>query len=190
MASQSPWVSRWRVPASYPVAAGYLYFASPELRSLVLGAVVAALGLLLRAAAAGFLCKHERLATQGPYAFTRNPLYLGSTLIALGFCLAGTSWWGAALVAAYLLLFYPPVMRLEGQELRGRYGPVYDDYARRVPVFLPRYSAHAKQAATAGAEFSREQYLRNREYQAGWGVLAGLGLLVVKLLWIRYTLMR
>lgn len=190
MASYSAWASRWRVPASYPVVLGYLYFAEPELRSIVLGALVVVPGLALRAAAAGYLYKHQQLATQGPYAFTRNPLYLGSTIMAAGFCLAGASWWGTALVAAYLYLFYPAVIRLEQEELRARYGPAYDDYARRVPLFFPRYSAHAEQVAKAGAEFSWEQYLRNREFQAGWGVLAGLGVLILKLLWMRYLLMR
>jgi len=190
MASYSAWASRWRVPASYPVVVGYLYFADPELRSIVLGAAVAALGLTVRAAAAGYLYKHQQLARHGPYAFTRNPLYLGSTLIALGFVLAGTSWWGAFLVAAYLGLFYPVVIRREAEELRVRYGPAYEDHARSVPLFFPRHSAHAVQLAKAGPGFSWEQYLSNREYQAGWGVLAGLGVLVLKLLWMRYMLMR
>ena len=128
-------VSRWRVRTGYPVALALLLLAHPAPASLVAGAAVAVLGLLVRCAAAGYLHKHEQLATRGPYAFTRNPLYLGSAILAGGFAVAGASWLAAALVAGYFLAFYPAVMHREEEELRTRYAAAFEDYARRVPLF-------------------------------------------------------
>jgi hypothetical protein len=172
--------TRWRVRAGYPVAVAFALLAQPAMLSLLAGAFVAACGLLIRALAAGHLCKHEALATTGPYAFTRNPLYFGSAILAAGFAVAGRSWIAAAIVGAYFGVFYPIVMRREERELRARYGVAFDDYAARVPLFWPRL----KPAGSGGAQFSGELYRRNREYQAAIGAAAGLLLLYAKMLWM------
>ena len=169
---------RFRVRLGYPVALVYLAFARPLEQSIWIGAVIAVLGLCVRAAAAGHLRKHEQLATAGPYAHTRNPLYFGSALIAAGFLVAGRFWvnegWIAAVVvAAYFGYFYRAVMKREEEELRARYGPVFEEYAARVPLFLPRLGRGAARATG----FSWAQYWRNREYQAALGVLSGIGAL-------------
>jgi len=135
--------------------------------------------LLIRGAAAGHLRKHEDLATSGPYAYTRNPLYFGSVVLAVGFLIAGWSAIAAGVVALYLVLFYPAVMRREEQELRAHYGARFDDYAARVPLFFPRLAA----AHASAQPFSWERYRRNREWQATVGTLAGLGLLGAKWFW-------
>ncbi len=187
MSARGQQLARWRVRAGYPVAIAFLLLARPAPAWLAGGAVAAALGLLVRGAAAGHLRKHEQLSTGGPYALTRNPLYFGSAILAAGFVLAGASWIAAVLVAAYFLAFYPAVMRREEGELRERYGTAFDEYARRVPLFWPRLTAcgpdegQAAGAAGAGACFSWAQYRRNREYQAAVGTAIGLAILAAKM---------
>jgi len=170
---------RWRVRVGYPIAVVYGWLADPTPIPIVIGAAVAVVGLLIRGAAAGHLRKHEALATGGPYAYTRNPLYFGSVVLGAGFLVAGRSLAAAAVVAAYLLLFYPAVMRREEQELRARYGAAFEDYAARVPFFWPRLRA----ARASAARFSWELYHRNKENRALLGVVAGLLLLVAKWIW-------
>ena len=183
MSQAAEFAMRNRVRLGYPVALVFLAFARPLQDSIFIGAVIAMLGLCVRAAAAGHLRKHEQLAIAGPYARTRNPLYFGSALMAAGFLVAGRCWvqegWIAAVVvAAYFGYFYRVVMKREEGELRARYGAVFDEYAARVPLFLPRLG---KAAATTEA-FSWEQYWRNREYQAALGVLGGMGALCALML--------
>ncbi len=174
--------TRWRVRLGYPVALACLWLARPMPGRLAIGAGIAGAGLVLRGAAAGHLRKHEQLTTSGPYGYTRNPLYLGSGLLAVGFLLASGSWIVAALLIAYFALFYPVVMRQEEQELRARYGPAFDDYAARVPLFWPRLASGGTSRA-AGARFSRALYRRNREYQAALGFLATIALLWLRMHW-------
>jgi protein-S-isoprenylcysteine O-methyltransferase Ste14 len=174
--------TRWRVRLGYPVALAYLWFASPTWHSIAIGGAIAALGLIVRALAAGHLRKGEGLATTGPYASTRNPLYFGSALLAAGFAGAGHSWTGAALIVGYFALFYPAVIKREEAELRAHYGRAYEDYARRVPLFWPRVPRSASSRVKA---FSWALYRRNREYQAALGFLLGLAVLVLKMYWRR-----
>lgn len=171
---------RWRVRVGYPVALVYALLATPAPWSIAAGGAIAALGLLIRARAAGHLRKHEALSTTGPYAYTRNPLYFGSALLAAGFLLAGRSWIAALVVGAYFALFYTAVMRREEPELRAHYGTAFDDYAARVPLFWPRLT----RAGAGPSDFSWEVYRRNREYQAALGALAGLLLLCGKMFWL------
>ena len=114
-------VTRWRVRTGYPLAILYWWLARPTYRSILIGALVAVIGLLVRASAAGHLRKSEALTTTGPYAWTRNPLYLGSSLMAAGFAVAGNSWWGALVLIAYFCIFYPAVMHNKEVELQQRY---------------------------------------------------------------------
>jgi hypothetical protein len=151
------------------------------LRSLSPDGLFAARGLPLRAAAAGHLRKHEKLAATGPYAYTRNPLYLGSSLLGAGFALASHSWLSTALLAAYLLVFYPMVMRREEKELEQLYGSEFLAYAARVPAFWPRLPAKS----TAGQRFSWALYRRNREYEAAIGSVLAVVLLWGLMLWRR-----
>lgn len=174
------WI-RWRVRLGYPVAVVCFLLAHPTLRCLAIGAAIAAVGLVLRGAAAGYLRKHEQLATSGPYAYTRNPLYLGSALLAAGFLVASRSWPAAMILSTYFVLFYWVVMRREEQELRAHYGAAFDGYAARVPLFWPRLAQHGSPAAAGAARFSWGLYLRNREYQPALGWVLGIALLALKL---------
>jgi len=168
------------VRVGYPVGLVYAILAEPALWSIGAGGLVVLLGLLIRARAAGHLRKHEALSTTGPYAFTRNPLYFGSALLAAGFLVAGRSWPAALIVGVYFVLFYAAVMRREEYELRAQYGAAFDAYAARVPLFWPRLTP----GGAGRSDFTWELYRRNREYQAALGTLAGLLLLWAKMLWL------
>lgn len=182
----SSFFTRWRVRAGYPLAILFLYLASPTPLAILLGAAIAAAGLVVRGAAAGHLRKLETLTTSGPYAWVRNPLYFGSALLAAGFAVAGHSLWAALVLVAYFGTFYPVVMKKEEGELRERYGAAFIAYAKRVPLFLPRppHRSDAPQPNVEGG-FSWEQYKRNREYQAALGAIFALGVL-----WLRMFLPR
>lgn len=172
---------RWRVRSGYPVALLFAWLSAPTPRTILIGAAVALAGLAIRGAAAGHLRKHEELATSGPYARTRNPLYFGSVVLAAGILIAGWSAIAAGVVLIYLLLFYPAVMRREEGELRQHYGEEFEKFAARVPLFWPRpTAAHASER-----KFSWELYRRNREWQAAVGTLVGLALLWAKWMWWR-----
>jgi protein-S-isoprenylcysteine O-methyltransferase Ste14 len=144
--------------------------------------VVALAGLLIRGAAAGHLRKGEALATSGPYARTRNPLYLGSALLAAGFVTVSRSWLVAALVVAYFFAFYPFLMRREERELRARFGAPFDEYAGRVPLFWPRLRV---QGGAGAVRFSLAQYMRNGEYRAAVGVAVLMAALWALAVWGR-----
>ena len=173
---------RIRVPLGFLFAAFYFWRARPDWTSLVLGGMVAALGVFVRAMASGHVKKNEELATTGPYAYCRNPLYLGSIIIALGFAIAARDAWVAAGIVVLFTLIYVPVIRSEEAFLRGQFES-YDDYVRRVPQLLPRTLWMS--GLTAG--FSRELYLQHREYNALIGAAAMLAALVVKMFWFSHT---
>ena len=133
-------VQRLRVPSGFLLAAIFLLLAQPQWWSLLAGLPLSAAGLALRTWAAGHLRKDESLVGSGPYAWTRNPLYLGTFLIALGCAIASAQPAVAAAVFALFFLIYVPVMEQE-QEHLGRLFPAYAEYAARVPLLLPRRPA-------------------------------------------------
>lgn len=171
------WAARWRVPMGFALGAAYLVFSRPTPRLLIVGAIVALLGLLVRAYAAGSLDKNRTLAVSGPYAYTRNPLYLGSSIMGCGFAIAGGSWALGLAFAALFVLVYWPVMRREAEFLQQQFGEIYARYAQAVPFFLPT----GRRAPAAGEGFQWVLYRRNREYQAAAGFLAGIIFLVLKM---------
>lgn len=142
------------------------------------GAIVVAVGLWLRALASGHVRKNEALAISGPYAYTRNPLYLGSILIASGFAVAAHNWWVGVLFVIMLLAIYLPVIRSEEEFLRGKF-PEFEAYARAVPRLLPRLTAD--HTMDKRSEFSKALYWQHREYNALLGALGMMAALAVKL---------
>ena len=170
MSVRGEFFMRWRVRVGYPLAAAVIWFARPALLSILLGGLVGALGLLIRAHAAGHLHKQEVLTVSGPYAYTRNPLYLGSAVLALGAAIATRSWVSASILLLYFAVFYSMVMRREEQELRLKHGPAFEEYARAVPLFLPLLR-RAKLAGRSSETFSFAQYKKNHEWQAALGFL-------------------
>jgi protein-S-isoprenylcysteine O-methyltransferase Ste14 len=156
----------------------YIWLAHPTWRSIILGSSIAVIGIIIRALASGHVRKNEQLTTTGPYAYTRNPLYLGSLIIALGFTLASRSWIIAAIAATMLVVIYIPVIRSEEAFLRAHF-PEFDDYCRNVPRLFPRL----KLAQGSAGSFSAHLYWKHREYNAALGAAAIVAVLVIKALW-------
>ena len=160
-------MQRARVTVGFVLAGAFAWMAEPSAWSLAVGLPVCLVGILLRAWAAGHLAKNERLATSGPFAWTRNPLYLGTLIVALGLVIAAKQVVLALLFAAAFLLVYLPAIELEEQHLRQLF-PDYDEYARQVPLLVPRAPARR-----GDGRFQWALYYRNQEYQALIGFLAG-----------------
>lgn len=177
------WIQRWRVPLGFLCGAVFLLLARPTPRTLVPGVAISIIGLLLRAWAAGHIRKNSALAMAGPYAYTRNPLYLGSFLLGLGFTVGSGRWALAILFAALFLGIYLPVMRVESATLAKLFGESFQSYARSVPLFFPRFTPYG--SGEDKAAFDRNLYLRYREYQAALGLLVAWGLLVLKAYYLK-----
>jgi len=159
-------VARWRVPVGYPVALLCFWLARPTPRTLIAGALISLLGLIVRGAAAGHLRKNSELTTSGPYARVRNPLYVGSLLLAIGFAVGARSWIVAVLLLGYFGFFYTLTVRREERSLAALYGSAFDEYASRVPALVPRLLP----AHTSTQPFSWSQYVKNSEYRAAIGM--------------------
>ena len=180
MSSPGNFFVHWRVRLGYPLAIAVLWFSRPTPRSILFGALAGIIGLWMRAYAAGYLHKQEVLIVTGPYAYTRNPLYLGSAFLALAVGIATRSWISASILVVYFAVFYSVVMRREENELRPRHGAAFEQYARSVPLFIPRLTPAKLSADTVG-EFSLNQYRKNHEWQAAVGFL--FVLFVLLLIW-------
>jgi protein-S-isoprenylcysteine O-methyltransferase Ste14 len=164
---------RIRVPLGFAFAAVFLWLATPTWYSLAIGACIVVPGLLTRALAAGHVKKNRELTTTGPYGHTRNPLYLGSILIAVGFAIASRNYVIGALLVVMFLAIYLPVIRDEEKFLQSTFTN-FDEYRSRVPRLFPRFT----NAYGRGEGFSRERYMHHREYNA----LIGSALLFVALI--------
>jgi protein-S-isoprenylcysteine O-methyltransferase Ste14 len=168
-------VARLRVPSGFLIVIVFAWLSRPTLESLTIGLPISILGLALRAWAAGCLAKNQQLATGGPYAYTRNPLYIGTLLVAIGLVVAARNPWLGVLFTAVFLFVYLPVIQLEEQHLR-RLFPDYATYAAEVPALIPRLTPYPRKSSNP---FRASQYQRNQEYQAAIGFIAG----VLFLLW-------
>ncbi len=170
-------VARLRVPSGFLLVAAFAWLSRPSAASMAVGLPVSVLGLWLRGWAAGHLEKNMRLAESGPYAWVRNPLYLGTLLVAAGLVASSRRWELAIVFGVVFLFVYLPVIELEEQHLR-RLFPEYEEYARRVPKLAPRRPREAP-----GGRFRWKVYRKNQEYQALIGFLAGAAWLVWRMVW-------
>ncbi len=166
-------VQRLRVPLGFVLIAAFLLAAEPSRWSMILGLPFAMAGLGIRAWAAGHLAKDQSLATGGPYAFVRNPLYLGTLVAAIGFGIASGVWWLPVLFGVVFLLVYLPVMELEEKHLL-RVLPGSAGYIDQVPLFFPM-----KPPFPSTARFDGSWYVRNEEYKA----LGAFAVVIVFLAW-------
>ncbi|MCX6633002.1 MAG: isoprenylcysteine carboxylmethyltransferase family protein [Candidatus Solibacter sp.] len=171
-------VARLRVPSGFLIVIVFAWFSRPTPASMAIGIPLSLLGLALRAWAAGCLAKNQQLATGGPYAYTRNPLYIGTLLVAAGLAVASCSIGLAALFTAVFLLVYLPVIQNEEQHLRKIF-PGYAEYAKRVPALIPSLMGARQNSPNL---FRTRLYLKNQEYKAGLGFLAGMLFLFWKML--------
>jgi protein-S-isoprenylcysteine O-methyltransferase Ste14 len=190
-APQLDWIARWqrvarriRVPLGFVTAALYLFELwrrAPRPAAVAWSLALVLPGLWLRAYAAGYVKKNRELTQTGPYAHTRNPLYLGSMLMAAGFAVALLSWPIAVVLAVGFAVIYVPVIASEERFLRAAF-PGFDAYCRQVPRLIPRLTP-ARQTGAQGSSgaFQIALYLKHREYNAGIGAV----LLYLSLLFLR-----
>lgn len=170
---------RLRLRAVWLLVVPFLFLARPTVGLLIAGGLLAVLGLLLRGWAAGAIEKERELTTRGPYAHTRNPLYLGSLLLGTGVTLAGGHWIWPTLWMAFFAVVYGKTMAAEHRLLAQLFGERYRRYAEEVPVLFPRLTPWPGDAAPDGG-FTWARYLRNREWEAALGALAGFAFLAAK----------
>jgi protein-S-isoprenylcysteine O-methyltransferase Ste14 len=188
------WVTRWqriarriRVPLGFLTAALYLFELcrrAPQPAAMAWSLALVVPGLWLRAYASGYVKKNRELTRTGPYAHTRNPLYLGSMLIAAGFAVALLSWPVALVLALGFAVIYVPVIASEERFLRGKF-PNFDSYCQQVPRLIPRftpapYPGNEVKESDSGS-FSLSLYIQHREYNAGIGTT----LLYLSLIFLR-----
>lgn len=175
---------RIRVPVGFAFAVAYLWLAHPSWTFLGWGGILIFAGLIVRARASGHVQKNEALAISGPYAYARNPLYLGSLLIAIGFCIAARNLWIGLVLLLMFLGIYLPVIKSEEAFLRERF-PEFEDYAQNVPRMFPRITPYRPGSGKNEGKFSFNLYLKHREYNALLGALGILTLLVAKMKLLR-----
>ena len=161
-------LARRRVSLGFIVAAVTVWLARPTLRSWAAGVTVALIGEALRMWAAGHLEKGREVTRSGPYRFTRHPLYVGSTVLALGVVLASRSVVVAAIATIYMAATITAAIRTEEAFLRQTFGSMYDEY-------------RAARAAPMHRRFSFDRVMRNREYRALVGLIIGFALLALKM---------
>jgi protein-S-isoprenylcysteine O-methyltransferase Ste14 len=171
-----PALSRFRVPAAWALFALVAVLARPSTATALIALPLALAGEALRLWAAGHIEKGRELATGGPYAHTRNPLYLGSALMAAGLAVATRSAAAAVLIAAYLAVFYPLAVSSEAALLRARFGEAYDRWASEVPALLPRLTP----AGARASRFEWRRVLANREWRAAAALPAVAALLAAR----------
>jgi hypothetical protein len=147
--------------------------------------VLIAAGILVRALASGHIRKNLGVTTTGPYAYTRNPLYLGSLLIAAGFLIAARNPWIALAAVLMFVFIYVPVILAEEKYLTSRF-PEYSEYAARVPRLLPRWPDRQNGRSSESEHFSRQLYMKHREYNALLGSALMMSALILKLVLVRH----
>ena len=168
-------LARARVPLGFAFAAAVLYLAKPTTVTLAIGFPIALAGIICRGAAAGVIRKNASLAQQGPYRMTRNPLYFGSFLLALGFAIMSGSLGAGMLLLVPSALIYPVVIKSEEADLCDSFGSEFERFCGRVPCFLPR-----RLSTKLFESFSLDCYLINREYNAAIGFVSVMVILGLK----------
>jgi protein-S-isoprenylcysteine O-methyltransferase Ste14 len=173
---------RIRVPLGFVFAGVFLWLARPTGKTMLLSLLLVVPGVWLRAYAAGYVRKNAELTRTGPYAYTRNPLYLGSMMIAFGFALAAGSWTLLIALAVLFAAIYIPTIQGEEAYLREHFAG-FDEYAAKVPRLLPRLTAAEFPANenASGGRFSWQQWRHHREYNAFMGAGAIYLALAVRL---------
>ena len=169
-----------RLPLGFVIGIAYIIWARPTPLTLPVGAVIALVGVLIRAWASGHIIKNKKLAVTGPYAHTRNPLYFGSFLIGAGFAVAA-HWSLLLVVIAFWILVYAPTMEREKANIRERFPDAYDRYSANVPAFVPRVTPWKDQDAENDGGFSFDLYMKHGEWKAGITYLLVMGWLVLRM---------
>ena len=169
-------VQRFRVPGGFLLLAAFVLLSHPTWDAMLKGLPLILAGIALRVWAAGHLEKNQTLTISGPYAYTRNPLYLGSLIVTAGFVAGARSWMLAAIFTAAFILIYLPVIQQEGDHLSNIF-PGYREYAARVPLLFP------KPGPAGERPFRWEVFRRNKEHKAILGMAFGMAVLAAKIYW-------
>jgi protein-S-isoprenylcysteine O-methyltransferase Ste14 len=160
-------IARLRVPFGFLAAVAVLWLAHPTARSLAAGTIIAAVGEALRVWAAGHLEKGREVTVSGPYAFTRHPLYVGSTIIGIGLAVGSASTVVAVLIVSYLAITLSAAIRTEEAHLTEKFGAAYPEY-------------RAGRGTSGARDFSFARAIRNREYRAIAGLVIVVAVLAAK----------
>jgi protein-S-isoprenylcysteine O-methyltransferase Ste14 len=169
-------LQRVRIPLGFLFGIVFVVFADPTRVTLIVGGLIALIGVAVRAWASGHIRKAKTLAVSGPYGFTRNPLYVGSFVMGVGFTIAAGVWWLALIFSAMFIGIYLPVMRVEADDMRTIFGDEFREYEACVPLFVPRLTVWKR----TDEKFDFQLYLQYREYRAAIGVLLALAALAAK----------
>jgi protein-S-isoprenylcysteine O-methyltransferase Ste14 len=173
VARPSQFLARRRVSLGFVFAMAALYFSQPTRVSLLAGIAIGSVGEAIRVWAAGHLEKSREVTTSGPYRFTRHPLYLGSSIMAVGVAVASRSLVVAVVMIVYMGATIAAAIRTEEAFLRKQFGGAYDDYA-------------ASRGPNAARQFSLARAWRNKEYRAVTGFAAFVGLMIARM-WLART---
>ena len=186
-------MQRIRVPAGFLLGPLMLLSAKPAWNTIAIGGATAIIGLAIRAWASGHLRKNECLAVTGPYAYTRNPLYLGTLVMGAGIAIsAGTLWFALLFVSLYSII-YLSVMIAEAGTMSELFPESYSEYRKHVPMLLPRITPWRGRTYDGSGPllnvykdggFDLSRYLRHREYRAAVGLAVVVALLVAKLVFL------
>lgn len=176
------WILGWnRIAISLTGAVVLLALAYPSLPSLIIGSLIIMAGTALRTWSSGYVQKNRELSMDGPYVFVRHPLYVGNFLLGFGFSVMANRWF---LILAFFVLFYilyVSVIHEEERLLHERFGEAYVEYSKNVPAFVPRFGWHGPRTG----HFTWELVRKHREHQTWFGILGGICLLAIKMVWLR-----
>ena len=171
-------LQKLRVPMGFLTAILFLALSRPDSATMLIGLPVALIGIAIRAWASGHLRKNKVLTVSGPYAYTRNPLYLGSFILAIGLVICGGVWWLGLILLSLFLIIYLPVMKAEIGEMRQLFPQDFPDFEANVPLFIPRLTPWKREDVV----FDSSLYLKYREYRALIGLLIVATILTIKIL--------
>jgi len=127
----------------------------------MVGGAIAAVGATVRMWASGYVMKNKQLATNGPYAYVRHPLYVGNILLLIGFSMASTQWWSFVLMAALLWFYYPPTISYEDNKLRDIFGAEWEEWSKNIHALIPTFGAKAGSAKSSWS--FRKSLMQNAE---------------------------
>ena len=175
-------ISRNRITISFTGAAFFLYFAFPSLTSVIAGIPFVILGEIMRTWASGYIKKNEVLSQSGPYAITRNPLYVGNFLLGLGFSIMTSRVLLFIFYLAAYIYIYKLTIQNEEKFLSSKFGETFSRYKKRVPVFFPvkLWFSGSSSTKDAGLHFEWQLVMKHREYNTWLGIIAGLIILIAK----------
>ncbi|MBI3802816.1 MAG: isoprenylcysteine carboxylmethyltransferase family protein [Nitrospirae bacterium] len=176
MTDLSKLVGKNRIVTSLLMGAAFWFFARPSFVSIAAGIPFVLLGEAIRVWSSGYIRKNQELATTGPYAFTRNPLYLGNGVLGFGFVVMGRSWVLLLLFLFGFAFIYRSTIRQEEERLAARFGERFSAYVTTVPRFFPRWRRGASEAGS----FDWGLVMKHREHRTWLGILVMLVLMIIK----------